>query len=240
MDGADPLGQVVDVVIAAIGCEVLQRHVEAEEVVGVGTAGPGTGGDVLSQGLRVLRSDKLLVVWCANVDEGVDGRRLGLGSGWVRVRGAGGSRVEWSIVDGVAVYLADVEVLLDLCHAFRLDAVGHTPDAVGRRVVVVGEGGPVGALNEGDDAAGGFGGAAVVFAARARASARVRGQARVVSRVRELDGGGGGGGDIPRLPKAADVAIHPPGDSPVCCCQRGMDVRVCKEGAHRSEEGVSK
>lgn len=68
------------------------------------------------------------------------------------------------MLDGVAVDLADVEVVLDLGDLVALDAVGDAPDAVRGGLVGVVEGVPVGALDEGDDAAGGVGGAAVVLA----------------------------------------------------------------------------
>lgn len=107
---------------------------------------------MLGELLGVLRADKLVIVRRANVDERLDGLRAAVG------------RVEGRVVDGVAVDLADVEILLDLGDLFRDDAVGDAPDALRGRVVVVGEGGPVGPLDEGDDAAGGLRGAAVVLA----------------------------------------------------------------------------
>jgi hypothetical protein len=67
-------------------------------------------------------------------------------------------------VDRVPVDLADVEVLLDLGDAVGGDAVGHAPYLVRGRVVVVGQLLPVGPRDQRDDAARGFGGAAVVLA----------------------------------------------------------------------------
>lgn len=73
--------------------------------------------------------------------------------------------MERRVVDAVAVDLPDVQVLLDLGDVGRVDAVSDAPDlAVAGRRVRVAERVPEGALDEGDDAAGGLGGAAVVLA----------------------------------------------------------------------------
>lgn len=139
--------------VAALRGEIIQRYVETEEVVLVRAAGALAHEDVLRQLLRVLGPNELGIVGRADVDEGADGR------------GAVGG-LKWRVVDGVAVDLADVEVVLDLGDLFGLYAVGDAPDLVRRRVVVVGELFPVGALEEGDDAAGRLGRAAVIFTGR--------------------------------------------------------------------------
>jgi len=66
---------------------------------------------------------------------------------------------------GVPVDLTQVEIVAHAGDVLGGDAVGGAPDALRRRaVVLVDEGGPVRPGKEGDDAAGGLGGAAVVFA----------------------------------------------------------------------------
>lgn len=128
-----------------------QRNIQLEQIVLVQPTRPHAPEDVLGELLRILRADKLVIVRRANVDERLDGLNA---VGWVKGR----------VVDGVAVDLADVEILFHFGDLFRDDAVGDAPDTLRGRAVVVGEGGPVGALDEGDDAAGGLGGAAVVLA----------------------------------------------------------------------------
>lgn len=65
--------------------------------------------------------------------------------------------------DGVAVDLADVQILLDLLDMFRLDPVGHAPDLVRGRVWIW-ECFPERPLDERHDAARCFGSSAVVLA----------------------------------------------------------------------------
>lgn len=137
--------------ITALRCELVECHVKIEQVVFVETAGPLAAVNVLGQILRVLGSHKLLILRRADVDEGLQ-------------RGRAVGRLEGRVVDGVAVDLADVQVLLDLGHLVRDDAVGDAPDLVGGLVVVVRQGLPVGSCDEGDDAAWGFGGASVILA----------------------------------------------------------------------------
>ena len=126
-NGPQPVRQVRDVLIAALGPQRRQRRLQPKEVVRVRPAGPGAARYVLGQRLRVLGADKLVVVRGADVDEGADGRAA---------RGRG--RVKRRVVDRVAVDLADVEVVLDLGDTRGQDAVGDAPDARGRRVVVIG------------------------------------------------------------------------------------------------------
>jgi hypothetical protein len=102
-DGPQPVRQVRDVLVAALGPQRGQRRLQPKEVVRVRPAGPGAARYVLGQRLRVLGADELVVVRGTDVDEGADGRAA-----------RGGRRVEGRVVDRVAVDLADVEVLLDL------------------------------------------------------------------------------------------------------------------------------
>lgn len=136
-DGADALGEVANVVVAALGAQRLEGVVEVEEVLGVEAAGADRVADVGGEGLRVLRADELVVVRGADVDEGADGRGLGLSLAVGVDIGFGGSGVEGRVMDGVAVDFANVQVVLDLGHLFGEDAVGDAPDAVGSGAVVV-------------------------------------------------------------------------------------------------------
>jgi len=151
LQGLDARDEIADVHVAAPGAQLVESDVEVVEVLLVEAAGAAAGEDVAGQLVGVLGADKLLVVRGADVDEGGDGRRAVC-------------RMEGRVMDGVAVDLADVEILLDLGDALGDDAVGDAPDALGGRVVVVGELFPVGALDEGHDATGGLGGASVVLA----------------------------------------------------------------------------
>lgn len=163
-DGADSVGEVGDVDVAALQAQLVEGLLEAEEIVDVEAAGAAALVDVLGEDLRVLGADELVVVRGADVDESPDGLRRAGGRGAVGRHRHRRGRVEGGVVDAVAVDLADVEVVLHLGDLVGLDAVGDAPDAVGGGVVVVGELLPVGALDEGRDAARGFGGASVVLA----------------------------------------------------------------------------
>lgn len=72
--------------------------------------------------------------------------------------------MEGRVVDGVAVDFADVQVGFYFGDARGEDPVGYAPDFVGGGWVRVGEGGVVGGGDQGYDAAGGGGRAAVVLA----------------------------------------------------------------------------
>jgi hypothetical protein len=98
---------------------------------------------VLSEFLGVLGPYELLVLRSADVDEGTDGRGA---VGWL----------EGLVVDGVPVDLTNVQVLLDLGDLFGDDAVCNAPDLVRRRVVMVRQLLPEGALDERDDTARSF------------------------------------------------------------------------------------
>lgn len=63
----DALRQVRDVLIAALGAQLLQRLVQGQQVVPVQTARPLGAVDVLGQGLGVLGPDELVVVWGSDV-----------------------------------------------------------------------------------------------------------------------------------------------------------------------------
>ncbi len=71
---------------------------------------------------------------------------------------------ERSVLDAIPVDLADIEVNLHFCNVRRGDPVRGAPDFGRGGSVLVCEGFPDGAVDEGYDAAGGFGGAAVVLA----------------------------------------------------------------------------
>lgn len=151
LERPDTLGKVADMSVAAVGAELGEGRVEVVQIFLVEAAGPAAGDNVLGELVGVLGADKLLIVRGADVDEGRDGRGV---VGWV----------EGGVVDGVAVDLADVEIVLDLGDAVRDDAIGNTPDLLGGRVVVVDQGVPVRRLDESDDAARSFWSASVVLA----------------------------------------------------------------------------
>ena len=74
--------------------------------------------DKASQFVGILGANKLLVVGSADIYQGA-------------YRGRAVSGVKRRVVNGVAVDFADVQVILDLCDLFRLDAVGDSPYLVG-------------------------------------------------------------------------------------------------------------
>lgn len=104
--------------------QIIQRGLQAEEVLRVRPRGPVAPRDVLRERLRVLHAGELCVVRGPDVDEGAD------------CGGAVGG-VEGGVLNGVAVYLADVEVVFYLGDLVALDAVGDAPDAVRSRLVGV-------------------------------------------------------------------------------------------------------
>lgn len=60
------------------------------------------------------------------------------------------------IVDGVAVDLPNVEILLDLCDMVGMDSVSYAPYFFGSRVMVICELFPVGPINESDNSSRSF------------------------------------------------------------------------------------
>ena len=144
--------------ILALRAQLGQGCVEAEEVILVQPTGPTTTQDVLGKLLRVLGADKLLVIGCADVNECPDGR------------GAIG-RVEWRVVDGVAVDLADIEIFLDFFDMVGVNPISYAPYFVRGRVMVIRELFPVGAFNESDNSPGGFWRSPMILAGAAFESA---------------------------------------------------------------------
>lgn len=67
-------------------------------------------------------------------------------------------------MDGVAVDLSDVEILLDLCHMVGVDPVSYSPYFVGSIVMVVCELFPVGPFNESDHSPRSFWRSSMIFA----------------------------------------------------------------------------
>lgn len=63
----DTLRQVRDVLVAALGAQLLQRLVQAQQVVPVQPARTLGPVDVLGQGLDVLGADELVVIWGPDV-----------------------------------------------------------------------------------------------------------------------------------------------------------------------------
>lgn len=152
LDLAHAVRQVRDVCIAALGTQLVERLLQAQQVVAVEPAGALADVNVLGEGLRVLRSCELVVVGRPDVHEGANGRRpVG--------------RVERREVNCIPVDLPDVEVLFYLGHPVRADPVRRAPYLLRCRVVRVDQRGPERTLDERDDAAGRLRGAAVVLAA---------------------------------------------------------------------------
>ena len=72
--------------------------------------------------------------------------------------------MKWGIVDRISIDFADVKVLFDFGDAVGLDAVGHSPDLVRSRVVVVGQLLPEGTRYQRDNPTRGLGSTTVVLA----------------------------------------------------------------------------
>lgn len=151
--------------IATLGAQTLQSRVKMQQVVAVEAAGSLGAVNVLSQSLDVLWSRELVVVGRANVDESANWL-LVLLLGYVVRRSSRACWMKGGVVDAVAVDFANVEVLLNLGDFFWNDAIGNAPDfaILGSRMGI-GEGGPKGSLDKGDNAAWLFRRAAVVLAA---------------------------------------------------------------------------
>lgn len=141
-----------------------------QQIVAVEAAGPLGAINVLGESLDILWSRELVIFGCADIDEGANWVLVLLLGCVVRRRGGGcrSSRACWikgGVVDTVAINFANVEILLDLGDFFWNDAVGDAPDfaILGSRMGI-GEGGPKGPLDEGDDTAWFFRSATVVLA----------------------------------------------------------------------------
>lgn len=143
--------KITNMDIFTLRTEFSQSCIEPEEIVLVQPAGATAAQDVLGKLLGILRADKLLVIRRTNVDERPDGR------------GAVG-RMKWRIVDGVAVDLSNIKILLDFCDAIGFDPVGHAPYLVGSRIVVIGELFPVRPFNESNYSPGSFWSSSMVLA----------------------------------------------------------------------------
>lgn len=135
--------KITNVDIFTLRTELSQGCIEAEEIVLVQPARATAAQYVLGKLLGILRTDKLLVIRRANVDERSDGGRAV-------------GRMEWRIVDGIAVDLSNIKILLDFCDVVGFDSVGHAPYLIGSRIVVIGELFPVRPFNESNYSAGSF------------------------------------------------------------------------------------
>lgn len=202
LERPDALGEVADVGVTAVGAKLGEGGVEVIQVVLIEAAGPATGEDVVGELLGILGPDKLLIVRGADVDESGDGR------------GAVG-RVEGCVVDGVAVDLADVEIVLDIGDAVRDDAIGDAPDLFRGRAVVIGQCAPVRLVDEGDDAARSLWSAPVVLTRGRRTSAtgRAAGLGRSTPGLGGVNGGPGRESKVANLPEPTNVARYPARDS---------------------------
>lgn len=143
--------KITNVDIFALRTQLSQSRIEAEEIVLVQPARATAPRDVLRKLLGVLRADKLLVIRRANVDKRPDGR------------GAVG-RIEWCVVDGIAVDLSNIKIVFDFCDVVGFDSVGHAPYLVGSRIVVISELFPVRPFNESNYSSGSFWSSSMVLA----------------------------------------------------------------------------
>jgi hypothetical protein len=139
-------------VIIPTRSQLLEGYIKVEQIVLVRPRGPLATEDMLGKDLGILWTNELLVVWGTDVHEGV----------WYRSGGLVG-RMEWRIMNRVAIDFADVKVAFHFCDLFGDDAVGDAPDSVWSNIMGVNEGRPVGTLDQGNDSAGGLGSAAMVF-----------------------------------------------------------------------------
>jgi hypothetical protein len=137
--------------IFTLRTQVGQGCVKAEEIVLVQPTGTTALQDVLCKLLRVLRTDKLLVIRRANVDKCPDGRRA-IG------------RIKRRIVDGVAVDLSNVKVLLDFCDMVGVNSVSHTPYFIKSRIVMIRKLFPVRSFNESDYSSWSFWSSSMILA----------------------------------------------------------------------------
>jgi hypothetical protein len=135
--------EIANVDIFALWAQLSQGRLQAKEIILVQPTGSTTTQDVLGELLRILGADKLLVIGRADVDECLN-RRGAIGG------------VERRVVDGVAVDLADIEILLDLRDMVGVNPISYAPYLVRGRVMVIRELFPVGAFNERDHPPGGF------------------------------------------------------------------------------------
>lgn len=121
---SDTAGKIMNVVIATIRGKLTESRIKTQKVVLVQAAGPLTAEDVLRELLGILRTDELLIVRSADINQSTD-RRGAIG------------RMERGVVYSVAVDLAYIEVFFHLGHFVRDDTVGNAPDSLWSRVVMV-------------------------------------------------------------------------------------------------------
>lgn len=124
LEFSDTAGKIMNMVIATIRGKLTESRIKTQKVVLVQAARPLTAEDVLRELLGILRTDELLIVRSADINQSTDGR------------GAIG-RMERGVVYSVAVDLANIEVFFDLGNFVRDDTVGNAPDSLWSRVVMV-------------------------------------------------------------------------------------------------------
>lgn len=124
LEFSDTAGKIMNVVIATIRGKLTESRIKAQKVVLVQAAGPLTAEDVLRELLGILRTDELLIVRSADINQSTD-RRGAIG------------RMERGVVYSIAIDLANIEVFFDLGNFVRDDTVGNAPDSLWSRVVMV-------------------------------------------------------------------------------------------------------
>lgn len=166
-NGPNTVRQVSNVIVPALRAQCVQSFLQLQQIVSVQPARPFAVVDVLCQCLGVLGADKLLVVGCANVDQCLDGALGRRHNGGIdRIETGRRNWVEGRVVDGISVDLADIEVLLHFVDSVRGDPIGHAPDSLRRRIMMIGQLFPVGPLDQGYDTARSLGCSTVVFTGR--------------------------------------------------------------------------
>lgn len=114
----------MNVMIATIGSKLTEGGIETQQVVFVQAAGALTAEDVLGELLGLLGTDKLLIIWGSDVDQSAN-------------RGGAIGRMEWSVVNGVAVDLTNIEILLDFGYFLGNDTICNPPNSLWSRVVTI-------------------------------------------------------------------------------------------------------
>ena len=74
LEFSNTTGKIMDMVVTAIRRKFAESRVETQKVVLVQTTGTLTAEDMLSELLRVLRTNELLVIRGSDVDQSANGR----------------------------------------------------------------------------------------------------------------------------------------------------------------------
>lgn len=116
--------QIINVLIVTLITQIQERGVQHVEILPVLAARPFAFQDVLGELLWILRAHELRVLWEADVYETVYRTRLGRGRNVWGDRG----RVEWRVLDAVAIHLSDIQVVFNFRGVRGGYVVGGAPD----------------------------------------------------------------------------------------------------------------